>query len=252
MSRVADCYGYGCSFVMCCCSRRNEGPSINIGPLIALDTTNEKIAKTAIEMAVEDVNRNASPLNGTLLNIDIRDSEQDALTGASAGNSTSSTHQNHIFRGVQASRSTKFLSFKVSDGGEQLLNQILETNFLGLSGPVRISKERGDPLESSYDIINVVGSRVKVSGSWTERGLNIASTQVVNWGDGSGKTPPGKKLKIVVPGELGFSLIVSIKPVDAKAGALSQTYEITGFCIDVFKSVLKRLDYELPHELIPY
>ncbi|GLJ41445.1 hypothetical protein SUGI_0857800 [Cryptomeria japonica] len=41
--------------------------SINIGPIIALDTTNGKIAKTAIELAVEDVNRNTSILNGTIL-----------------------------------------------------------------------------------------------------------------------------------------------------------------------------------------
>ncbi|GLJ41435.1 hypothetical protein SUGI_0857640 [Cryptomeria japonica] len=159
----------------------------------------------------------------------------------------------------EASRSTKFLNFKGFEGGEQLLNQILETNFLGLSGPVRISKESGDPLESSYDIINVVGSRINVIGSWTERGLNITSTQVVNWGGGSGKTPrgweiptPGKKLKIAVPWESGFSQFVSVKPVQAKAGALNKTYEIKGFCIEVFKSVLKRLDYELPYELIPY
>ncbi|GLJ41424.1 hypothetical protein SUGI_0857420 [Cryptomeria japonica] len=60
-----------------------NGLSINIGAMIALDTTNGKIARTAIELAVEDVNRNTSVLNGTILNIHIRDSTQDALTSAS-------------------------------------------------------------------------------------------------------------------------------------------------------------------------
>ncbi|GLJ41446.1 hypothetical protein SUGI_0857810 [Cryptomeria japonica] len=61
-----------------------DRPSINIGAIIAFDTVNGKIARTAIELTVEDVNRNSSVLNGTLLNIHIRDSTQDALTGASA------------------------------------------------------------------------------------------------------------------------------------------------------------------------
>ncbi|GLJ41458.1 hypothetical protein SUGI_0858030 [Cryptomeria japonica] len=65
-------------------SEEMNGSSINIGAIIALDTTNGKIAKTAIELAVEDVNRNTSVLNGTILNIHIRDSKQDSLTSASA------------------------------------------------------------------------------------------------------------------------------------------------------------------------
>ncbi|GLJ41439.1 hypothetical protein SUGI_0857690 [Cryptomeria japonica] len=62
-----------------------DGPSsINIGAIIAFDTVNGKIARTVIELAVEDVNRNTSILNGTLLDIHIIDSTQDALIGVSA------------------------------------------------------------------------------------------------------------------------------------------------------------------------
>ncbi|GLJ41456.1 hypothetical protein SUGI_0858010 [Cryptomeria japonica] len=159
-----------------------------------------------------------------------------------------------------ASTSNKILNFKVFDGGEDLLNQILQTNFVGLTGPVRISRQKGEALECSYDIINVVGNSYNVVGSWTEKGLNISSKQVVQWGGGStSKTPrgwvkpvPSKKLKIAVPWERGFTKFVSVKPVHGKVGPQNQTYEITGFCIDVFKSVLRRLDYELAYELISY
>ncbi|GLJ41449.1 hypothetical protein SUGI_0857900 [Cryptomeria japonica] len=154
-----------------------------------------------------------------------------------------------------ASSSTKILNFKAFDGGEQLLNQILQTNFLGLSGPVQISRQTGEPSGCSYDIINVVDNRYNVVGSWTERGLNIYSEQAVTWGDGSTKTPrgweiplPGKKLKIAVPWDRGFTQFVRVKPDQPN----QTNYEVTGFCIDVFKSVLKRLGYELPYELIPY
>ncbi|GLJ41430.1 hypothetical protein SUGI_0857510 [Cryptomeria japonica] len=158
-----------------------------------------------------------------------------------------------------ASTSTKFLNFKVSDSGEQLLYQILETNFLGLSGSVRVSRERGEPSECLYDIINVVGSSYEVIGLWIEKGMNIAFKKVVNWSGVSRKTPrgwvkpvPGQKLKIGVPWQPGFAQLVSVKPVHANTVAQNQTYEITGFCIDVLKAVLRRLDYELLHELIPY
>ncbi|GLJ41419.1 hypothetical protein SUGI_0857330 [Cryptomeria japonica] len=159
----------------------------------------------------------------------------------------------------ETSSSTKVLNFKVFDGGEQLLNQVLETNFLGLSGPVQISRDKGEPLECSYDIINVVGNKYSVVGSWTERDLNISWKREIHWGGGSTETPrgweipaPGKKLKIAVPWQKGFTKFVGVKPVDAGAGAQKQTYEITGFSIDVFTSVLGRLGYNLPYEWIPY
>ncbi|GLJ41442.1 hypothetical protein SUGI_0857750 [Cryptomeria japonica] len=155
------------------------------------------------------------------------------------------------------SSSTKILNFKIFDGGEDLLNQILETCFLGLSGPVRISRERDETLECSYDIINVIGNSYKAVGSWTEKGLNISSKHLVHWGGGSRKKPrgwvkpaPGQKLKIAVPWLQGFTQFILVKEDHANAGAQNQIYEITGLSIDVFKSVVKRLDYKLPYELI--
>ncbi|GLJ41426.1 hypothetical protein SUGI_0857450 [Cryptomeria japonica] len=159
----------------------------------------------------------------------------------------------------ETSSSTKVLNFKVFDGGEQLLKEILETNFLGLSGLVQINRERGEPLECSYDIINVVGNNYSVIGSWTERDLNISWKREIHWGSGPTKTPrgwkipaPGKKLKIAVPWQQVLSPFLNVKLDHDSAGAQNQTYEIKGFCIDVFKLMLKRLDYELPYELIPY
>ncbi|GLJ41420.1 hypothetical protein SUGI_0857360, partial [Cryptomeria japonica] len=159
----------------------------------------------------------------------------------------------------ETSSSTKIFNFKVFDGGEQLLNQILGTNFHGLSGLVQISRERGEPLECSYDIINVAGNNYSVVGSWTERDLNISWKREIHWGGGSTRTPrgweipaQGKKLKIAVPWRKGFTKFVSVKPVKASAGAQNQTYEIAGFSIDVFTSVLERLGYNLTYEWIPY
>ncbi|GLJ41457.1 hypothetical protein SUGI_0858020 [Cryptomeria japonica] len=157
------------------------------------------------------------------------------------------------------SSSTKILNFKIFDGGEDLLNQILHTRFLGLSGPVRIDRERDEPLECSYDIINVIGNSYNVVGSWTEKSLNISSKQLVHWGGGSRKTSrgwvkpaPGKKLKIAVSWQQGFTQFIRVKPDHSSVGEEKQIYEITGLSIEVFNLVLKRLDYKLPYELIPY
>jgi hypothetical protein len=55
---------------------------VNIG---ALDTTIGKIAKSAIELAAEDINSDQNFLKGTQLFIDIRSSKQNAVQGAFAG-----------------------------------------------------------------------------------------------------------------------------------------------------------------------
>ncbi|GLJ41447.1 hypothetical protein SUGI_0857820 [Cryptomeria japonica] len=113
-------------------------------------------------------------------------------------------------------------------------------------------------LESNY-LTNPRDKLSRPDRLYSKNGLNIAYKIVVNSGGGSRKTPrgwvkpvPDQKLKIAVPWRPGFQQLVSVKPVHANTDAQNQTNEITGFCNDVFKAVLRRLDYELLHELIPY
>uniref|UniRef100_A0A0C9S6M2 Glutamate receptor n=1 Tax=Wollemia nobilis TaxID=56998 RepID=A0A0C9S6M2_9CONI len=147
----------------------------------------------------------------------------------------------------------KWLDLKVFQGGDELKKQILDTNFSGLSGPVGFNTEKGEPLSFSYEIVNVVGSGgYQVVGSWMEPDRLVITSRHIVWPGGGRKVPRGwiaKKLKIAVPWEPGFREFISVKPLQ---GTNNQSYEITGFCIDVFKAVLNKLDYELLYELVPY
>ena len=49
---------------------------VNIGALVAYDSTIGKVAKKAIELALEDVNRDSIVLNGTRLALSMMDTKQ--------------------------------------------------------------------------------------------------------------------------------------------------------------------------------
>ncbi|GLJ41421.1 hypothetical protein SUGI_0857380 [Cryptomeria japonica] len=419
-----------------------DRPSINIGAIIAFDTVNGKIARTAIELAVEEVNRNTGVLNGTLLNIHIRGSTQDALTGASAGNNITygclqmsvaplellrkgcvsivgpqtsvvdefvahlgvaahipivtfaatnpslSMHRHPYFIRMAPSDTIQMrataelirnyrwrdvglvyvdddwgtgvipalndalrdveakIIFKaavspradisamqtllqdevmklasrvfnvhlhpdlalslfseayklgiissdyvwiITDGLASLLNSINATSLLSMNGVLGVKRNLTQTDESRLNTFNKRWKQRFKAQSPTIPSLKLNSCALVAYdtvwaiaiaidnllrmelfnvsfsaaststNGVSRKTPrgcvkpvPGQKLKIGVPWQPGFAQLVSVKPVHANTVAQNQTYEITGFCIDVLKAVLRRLDYELLHELIPY
>jgi ionotropic glutamate receptor len=59
---------------------------VNIGVILNYNSTVGKVAKTAIEMAGDDINRDTHILNGSRLVLHFRDSRGEAIQGASAGN----------------------------------------------------------------------------------------------------------------------------------------------------------------------
>ena len=64
----------------------NTRPSfVNVGALFAFNSTIGRVAKTAIELAVNDVNSNENFLNGTKLVLTMADSNCNALVGTVEG-----------------------------------------------------------------------------------------------------------------------------------------------------------------------
>lgn len=53
-----------------------------------------------------------------------------------------------------------------SDGGKQLLDNILCINMSGLTGPIQFGLDRS-PLNPSYDILNVIGTGYRRIGYWS-------------------------------------------------------------------------------------
>ncbi|KAL8090790.1 hypothetical protein AgCh_040019 [Apium graveolens] len=152
---------------------------------------------------------------------------------------------------------------------KKLLKEILQSNFLGLSGNIRFHS--GSLLDSStLGIINIVGKGYKELGFWSPELGFLKNVTQVNGGSGSLKTldpavdwpgdlprlrdPRGwtmasktKPMRIGVPGKASFRKFVRVKSGNSS--------DISGFCIDVFTEVVKFLEkkyYRLYYEFIPF
>ena len=156
----------------------------------------------------------------------------------------------------------------VAQNGPKLLQTLLNTSFAGLSGDFHIID--GQLQSSAYQIVNVIGNGGRMIGYWTMkngivRELNATTTKAVystskaNLGSiiwpGDTMSPPkgwviptnGKKLKIVVPMKNGFSEFVKVTP-----NPDTNTTIVTGYCIDLFDSIMAKLPYAVPYEYVPF
>ncbi|XP_031255207.1 glutamate receptor 2.8-like [Pistacia vera] len=145
------------------------------------------------------------------------------------------------------------------DRGRKLFNTLLNTKFEGVSGNFTLVEGQRTP--SVFEIFNVFGKKENIIGCWRE---DIAPIQDLNCNDKAGmnstfknkrkqptwpgntKDPP-KKLKIGVPVRNGFNEYVKVewKPPN-------NTSQISGFSIEVFKEVIKVLEFPLPYEFVPF
>lgn len=155
------------------------------------------------------------------------------------------------------------------DRGDKLLRRILRSNFTGLTGSIRFDSNR-DLINPSYHILNIVKTRLKSIGFWTNRsGLSVIPPEATNkkspdyssagtqnlatviWpGKSTVKPPPrgwafpennAKPLRIAVPYRVSFAQFVS-----------NGSDGISGYCIDVFKAAIDVLPYDVKYELQLY
>ncbi|KAK6160845.1 hypothetical protein DH2020_004226 [Rehmannia glutinosa] len=155
----------------------------------------------------------------------------------------------------------------IFDGGPLLLNNILQSDFVGLTGPSSLVPT-GLSLFPAYEIINIIGTGLHRVGYWSNySGLSIvaperlysrpanrsSTNQQLNsvvWPGESVRTPRGwvfpnngKLLRIGVPRRVGYREFVSQVP---------GTNTSKGFCIDVFTAAVNLLPYAVPYQFIPY
>ncbi|WOL12207.1 glutamate receptor 3.5-like [Canna indica] len=166
-----------------------------------------------------------------------------------------------------AKGSTLHLStLEVFDGGEHLLQQLLLTNFTGLTGQIQFDSER-NLVEPAYDILNIEGTQSQLIGYWSNySGLSVVAPEVlykqppnsstitqnlysVVWPGGTTEKPRGwvfpnngKPLRIGVPNKASFKELIS--------NGSNNTDNLSGFCIDVFNAALLLLPYPVPCKFI--
>ncbi|KAJ4719203.1 Glutamate receptor [Melia azedarach] len=142
--------------------------------------------------------------------------------------------------------------------------EIRNCKFKGLSGDFQITN--GKLISRAFEIINVIGigkGGLRRVGFWTPatritKEMNSLvkmdsslpnDLETIIWPGGSAAIPRGrgKKLRIGVPVKSGFRELVNVVH-DSQTNATT----IDGFCIDVFKTALDSLTYEVPYEFVPF
>ncbi|GLT26920.1 hypothetical protein SLA2020_019580 [Shorea laevis] len=156
-------------------------------------------------------------------------------------------------------------ALSIFDGGNLLLDNILQVSMNGLTGQVRFTLDR-DLIHPAFEVINVIGNGYRKIGYWSNHsGLSILPPETL-WSKPSnrsslnqklygmiwpGQTPEkprgwvfpnsGRHLTIGVPNRVSYREFVS---VNGQA--------VTGYCIDVFTAALSLLPYAVPYKLQPY
>ncbi|KAL6603169.1 hypothetical protein ACP70R_043530 [Stipagrostis hirtigluma subsp. patula] len=156
-------------------------------------------------------------------------------------------------------------TLNIFDGGELMLQQLLLTNFTGLTGPVQFDSDR-NLIRPSYEILNVGSSGSRLIGYWSNySGLSVDDPEIlyqkppntstsaqrlhdVVWPGDSTATPKGwvfpnngQPLRVGVPNKASFKQLVS---------AGTGPDNVSGYCIDVFNAAIKLLPYPVPCQFI--
>ncbi|KAB1203515.1 Glutamate receptor 3.3 [Morella rubra] len=158
-------------------------------------------------------------------------------------------------------------ALSIFDDGNLLLQNILQSNLVGLTGPIKFNSDRSLILPA-YDIINVVGTGFRIIGYWSNySGLSVVLPEVlytrppnrssaneqlysVIWPGETILKPRGwvfpnngKELKIGVPDRVSYREFVS---------RVRGTDMFKGFCIDVFTAAINLVPYAVPYRFIPF
>ncbi|GLJ46350.1 hypothetical protein SUGI_0977080 [Cryptomeria japonica] len=163
---------------------------------------------------------------------------------------------------------TELAKLKVFTGGPQLRNMLLQTNFTGLTGPVKFDKT-GNLVGTTFQIINIIGTGFRKVSYWAnESGLSVVPPDI-RFGNSHNRQTAGQKMvEVVWPGQNkliprgwvfpnnGKHLLIAV-PNKTGFGELVHTVEgnnnmMKGFVIDVFLAAVALLPYAFPYQFEPF
>ncbi|XAR61891.1 hypothetical protein NMG60_11016436 [Bertholletia excelsa] len=135
----------------------------------------------------------------------------------------------------------------------ELLKAILGTEFTGLSGNISFKNGELSP-SPTFEIINVVGRSYRVITLWSAESGFSGELGFVYWSGGLQTVPKGwslgsddRPLKIGVPARGAFYQFVRVSYNQERNGTF-----VSGFSVDVFKVVVRKLNYHLPYRMVPF
>ncbi|KAJ8772548.1 hypothetical protein K2173_027725 [Erythroxylum novogranatense] len=158
-------------------------------------------------------------------------------------------------------------AMSIFDDGPLLLKNIMQSDFVGLTGQVKFDSDRS-LIRPAYDVLNVIGSGSRRVGYWSNySGLSTVPPETlystppnrsstnrqlysVIWPGETSSKPRGwvfpnngKQLSIGVPIRVSFREFVS---------HVQETDTFNGFSIDVFTAAVNLLPYAVPYRFVPF
>uniref|UniRef100_A0A5B6ZS34 Glutamate receptor n=1 Tax=Davidia involucrata TaxID=16924 RepID=A0A5B6ZS34_DAVIN len=158
-------------------------------------------------------------------------------------------------------------AMSIFDGGNLLLENILQVNMTGVTGPIKFASDRS-LISPAYEVINVIGTGFRSIGYWSNySGLSVVPPETlymkppnrssanqqlysVIWPGQTTQKPRGwvfpnhgRQLRIGVPNRVSYREFITKVP---------GTDMFKGYCIDVFTAALNLLPYAVPYKLIPF
>ncbi|CAN6711993.1 unnamed protein product [Malus baccata var. baccata] len=159
-------------------------------------------------------------------------------------------------------------AMSIFDDGPLLLKNILQSSFLGLTGPVKFDADRSLALPA-YDIINVLGTGFRRIGYWCNySGLSTVPPEMLYSKPPNRSSASQQLYSVVWPGEIlskprgwvfpnngkqiriGVPIRVSYREFVSQVRGTENMFK--GFCIDVFTAAVNLLPYAVPYRFIPF
>ncbi|XP_068306831.1 glutamate receptor 3.3 [Pyrus communis] len=169
---------------------------------------------------------------------------------------------------VDKGGSLHLAAMSIFDDGPLLLKNILQSSFLGLTGPVKFDSERSLALPA-YDIINVLGTGFRRIGYWCNySGLSTVPPEMLYSKPPNRSSASQQLYSVVWPGEMvskprgwvfpnngkqlriGVPIRVSFREFVSQVRGTDNMFK--GFCIDVFTAAVNLLPYAVPYRFIPF
>ncbi|KAI3716198.1 hypothetical protein L6452_23366 [Arctium lappa] len=156
-------------------------------------------------------------------------------------------------------------ALRVFNEGEQLLETVLATSFVGLTGEVKFDPDK-NLIHPAYDVVNLGGSGLRTIGYWSNHsGLSVAPPESLYakasnysagnqhlysliWPGETSKKPRGwvfpnngKPLRVAVPYRYSYKEVVTKD---------KSPQGVRGYCIDVFEAAVNLLPYPVPRKYV--
>ncbi|ONI05454.1 hypothetical protein PRUPE_5G008300 [Prunus persica] len=171
-------------------------------------------------------------------------------------------------KSVEKGGSLHLEAMSIFDDGPLLLKNVLQSTFLGLTGPIKFDSERSLVLPA-YDIINVLGTGFRRIGYWCNySGLSTVPPEMLYSKPPNRSSANQQLYSVIWPGEtlskprgwvfpnngkqlrIGVPIRVSYLEFVSQVRGTDNMFK--GFCIDVFIAAVNLLPYAVPYRFIPF